>query len=158
MKDKEHKEGIQCIEMCRRRYQFWKGNPWNTVPGVKRRKEKHHTTRRDQIIYEVCEAVDRRDKRRREMIRALSPPLSKATPIRLLYIDRAFNEPSFTGRATSWVNEVPAFTVVANQRKVVKMKEVRKKGRGQGRKGWRMQNENLKKNENYVKLVHRKRT
>ena len=40
------------------------------------------------------------------------PPLSNATPMRLLYMDRAFKLPSLTGREVSRVNDLPAFTTI----------------------------------------------
>lgn len=50
----------------------------------------------------------------RLMTRAFSPALSKATPMRLSYMERAYNWAVFTGRTTSVLKEWPPFTVTRN--------------------------------------------
>ena len=46
-----------------------------------------------------------------------SPASSNATPMRLLYMERAFKLPSLTGREVSRVNDLPAFAVDEQKRK-----------------------------------------
>lgn len=57
----------------------------------------------------------------------ISPPLSNATPMRLLYMESAFKLPSLTGREVSRVNDLPAFTTKQYEKKREMKLEIRKK-------------------------------